>query len=70
MRNDLLEDATAMIRAAGYTPRVERSKHWKVSWWRPRQRGMGPALLGDLPRTRWRSDAGQQNLAHVKKEIA
>jgi hypothetical protein len=32
MRNELLEEALTMIRAAGFEPIVTRNRHWKVSW--------------------------------------
>jgi hypothetical protein len=32
MRNELLNEAVEMIRAAGFEPRVVRGKHWKVDW--------------------------------------
>jgi hypothetical protein len=32
MRNDLLDDAVEMIRAAGFEPRVVRNKHVKIFW--------------------------------------
>jgi hypothetical protein len=32
MKNELLEDAVAMVRAAGFEPDVARGRHWKVSW--------------------------------------
>jgi hypothetical protein len=32
MRNELLEEALAMLRQAGFKPRVIRNRHWKISW--------------------------------------
>jgi hypothetical protein len=32
MRNDLLDEAVEMIRAAGFEPCVVRNRHWKVHW--------------------------------------
>ena len=32
MRNELLEEALATLRQAGFEPRVVRNRHWKVSW--------------------------------------
>jgi hypothetical protein len=32
MRNELLDEAVEMIRAAGFEPRIVRSRHWKISW--------------------------------------
>jgi hypothetical protein len=32
MRNKLLDDAIAMIRSAGYEPKVVCNRHWKISW--------------------------------------
>ena len=32
MRNDLLDEAVEMIRAAGFEPCVVRNRHWKVQW--------------------------------------
>jgi hypothetical protein len=32
MKNELLDEALAMIRAAGYEPNTARSRHWKISW--------------------------------------
>lgn len=32
MRNELLEEAFATLRQAGFEPRVVRNRHWKISW--------------------------------------
>ena len=32
MKNELLNEALGMIRAAGFRPSVVRNRHWKVSW--------------------------------------
>jgi hypothetical protein len=32
MRNELLTEALATIRAHGFEPNVTRKRHWKVSW--------------------------------------
>ncbi len=32
MRNDLLDDAVEMIRAAGFESRVVCNRHWKICW--------------------------------------
>jgi hypothetical protein len=31
-KNDLLDDAVELIRAAGYEPSVTRGRHYKVTW--------------------------------------
>jgi hypothetical protein len=32
MRNELLDEALATIRAAGFEPNIVRSRHWKIRW--------------------------------------
>jgi hypothetical protein len=32
MKNELLEDALAMLRQAGIEPQVVRNRHWKITW--------------------------------------
>jgi hypothetical protein len=32
MRNELLDEALTMIRAAGFKPNVVRNRHWKITW--------------------------------------
>jgi hypothetical protein len=32
MKNELLEDALEMVRAAGFEPSVTCNRHWKVGW--------------------------------------
>ena len=32
MRNELLEEALATLRQAGFEPRVVRNRHWKITW--------------------------------------
>jgi hypothetical protein len=32
MKNEALEEAVQMIRAAGFKPRVVRNRHWKINW--------------------------------------
>ena len=32
MRNDLLNEALEMIRAAGFEPDIAHNRHWKISW--------------------------------------
>jgi hypothetical protein len=32
MKNELLDEAIEMIRAAGFEPRIFRNHHWKISW--------------------------------------
>jgi hypothetical protein len=38
MKNDLLDDALEMIRAAGFVPRVTNGNHHKVAWTDQRSR--------------------------------
>jgi hypothetical protein len=32
MKNELLNEALATIRARGFEPSVARNRHWKVNW--------------------------------------
>jgi hypothetical protein len=32
MKNDLLDDALAMLRQVGTEPQVVCNRHWKISW--------------------------------------
>jgi hypothetical protein len=43
VRNELLEEALATVRAAGFEPSVERNRHWKVRW--TDQRGRSQLLV-------------------------
>jgi hypothetical protein len=32
MKNEALDEAIGMIRAAGFKPRITRNGHWHISW--------------------------------------
>jgi hypothetical protein len=59
MRNELLEEALTMIRAAGFKPNIVCNRHWKVSWAdrRGHTRSIVVAISPSGPRARVQSRA-------------
>jgi hypothetical protein len=55
MRNETLDEAIEMIRAAGFKPRVVRNRHLKVRW--VDQHGRHQVLVMAVSPSDWRARA-------------
>jgi hypothetical protein len=53
MKNEALDEAIKIIRAAGFQPRIVRNRHWKVNW--IDQRGRRQSLVMAISPSDWRA---------------